>query len=110
MFFPLSIVLACTKIQYPQTVPTAISPNQQSIDAAPKYKLQKVIPVGGRQGIACDGEFYYVSGSTSLYKYTKDGELVAQEENPFNRYKVSANHIGDIDVFENELYLKNSDY
>ena len=105
MFFLLSIVLACTKAQSPQTVPPAGSPNQQTIDVTPKYTLQKVIPVAGRQGIACDGEFYYVSGSTSLYKYTKDGELVAKEENPFNGYEVAANHIGDIDVFENELYL-----
>ena len=104
MFFLLSIVLACTKAQSPQTVPT-ISPNQQAIDVVPKYTLQTVFPVAGRQGIACDGEFYYVSGSTSLYKYTKEGELVAKEENPFNGYEVAANHIGDIDVFENELYL-----
>ena len=104
MFF-LSIGLACTKVQTPHTVALAISQNQQSIDLVPKYTLQKVIPVAGRQGIACDGKFYYVSGSTSLYKYTKDGELVSKEENPFNGYEVAANHIGDIDVFENELYL-----
>ena len=82
-------------------------PVQQSlVEAPPKYALERVIPVAGRQGIACDGEFYYVSGSTSLYKYTKEGELVAKEENPFKVYAdVAANHIGDIDVFENELYL-----
>ena len=34
---------------------------------------------------------------------TKRGEYC--QENPFKGYEVAANHIGDIDVFENELYL-----
>ena len=101
---PLLFLLACSTTKSTATVKA--TPVQQSpVEAPPKYALERVIPVAGRQGIACDGEFYYVSGSTSLYKYTKEGELVAKEENPFKGYEVAANHIGDIDVFENELYL-----
>ena len=34
-----------------------------------EYRLKRVIPVEGRQGVAADSNFYYVSGSTALYKY-----------------------------------------
>jgi len=30
-------------------------------------KLERVIEVDGRQGVATDGDRYYVSGSTALY-------------------------------------------
>ena len=36
-----------------------------------EYRLKRVIPVEGRQGIAADSAYYYVSGSTALYKYDK---------------------------------------
>ena len=32
-----------------------------------EYRLKRVIPVEGRQGIAADSNYYYVSGSTALY-------------------------------------------
>ena len=31
-----------------------------------EYRLKRVIPVEGRQGVAADSNFYYVSGSTAL--------------------------------------------
>ncbi len=68
---------------------------------------KEVIEVEGRQGVACDGEFYYVSGSTALYKYTIDGELVLSNENPFTSITAGSpapNHIGDIDVYKGEIY------
>ena len=103
-YLPVLLLLACSSTK--STAPVTSTHVQQSlVETPPKYALERVFPVAGRQGIACDGEFYYVSGSTSLYKYTKEGELVAKEENPFKGYKVAANHVGDIDVFENELYL-----
>lgn len=67
----------------------------------------KVMEVAGRQGVACDGAYYYVSGSTALYKYTLDGELVLANESPFEAITAgnpAPNHIGDIDVFEGEIY------
>lgn len=72
--------------------------------AGTEYRLKKVIPVEGRQGVAADGNYYYVSGSTALYKYTKDGELVAVNEQPFEGLPLAANHIGDIDVWNGEIY------
>jgi hypothetical protein len=36
------------------------------------YRLERVFEVEGRQGIATDGQYYYVSGSKTLYKYSKD--------------------------------------
>jgi len=34
------------------------------------YNLQRVIEVEGRQGVATDGERYFVSGSTVLFVYS----------------------------------------
>lgn len=73
----------------------------------PELTVTSVIEVAGRQGVACDGEFYYVSGSTALYKYTLDGELVLANENPFEAITAGTpapNHIGDIDVCDGEIY------
>lgn len=41
-----------------------------------EYKLSKVIEVEGRQGIAADDKYYYISSSTELFKYDKEGNLV----------------------------------
>ena len=70
-----------------------------------EYTLKDSFPVKGRQGIATDGEFYYVSGSKAIYKYDKQGNLLASNENPFEGYAIPSNHIGDIDVFEGELFI-----
>ena len=48
-----------------------------------EYRLSRVFPVEGRQGIAADSNYYYVSGSTVLYKYDKQGRLVARNGQPF---------------------------
>lgn len=69
-----------------------------------EYRLSRVFEVEGRQGIADDPDYYYVSGSTALYKYDKQGRLVAKNERPFEGLPLAANHIGDIDVWNGELY------
>ena len=69
------------------------------------YKLNKVIEVQGRQGIATDGKYYYVSGSKILYKYSKDGKLLLKNDNPFAEFAKPANHIGDIDVYNGEIFV-----
>lgn len=69
-----------------------------------QYRLKKIIPVSGRQGIAVDKDFYYVSSSTALYKYDKQGNLLMKNETPFKGLAKAANHFGDIDVFEGKLY------
>ncbi len=67
------------------------------------YRLKKVIPVEGRQGIAIDSNYYYVSDTKVLYKYDKEGRIVARNDAPFMHPEV-ANHFGDIDVFDGEIY------
>ena len=63
------------------------------------------MPVAGRQGVACDGKFIYVSCSKALYKYDMNGKLVAENKNPFEGYSIPSNHIGDIDVYNGEIYV-----
>jgi len=64
----------------------------------------RVFEVAGRQGIASDGDRYYVSGSTALYVYSKEGELLAENTEPFVDLVKPANHIGDINVHDGELF------
>lgn len=81
---------------------TAGSVSAQQLGA--QYRLRRVIPVAGRQGVAADSAYYYISGSTALYKYDKAGRLVAVNEQPFEGLPLAADHIGDIDVWNGELY------
>lgn len=69
------------------------------------YELKNVMEVNGRQGVTTDGKFLYVSGSTSLAKYDLSGKLLAENKTPFVGYAKEANHIGDIDIHNNELYV-----
>ena len=69
------------------------------------YELNSVHAVNGRQGICTDGEYYWVSGSTTLTKYDREWNAVVENRDPFKGYELEVNHIGDIDVYENELYL-----
>lgn len=67
-------------------------------------ELVRVVEVEGRQGVAVDDERYYVSGSTTLYAYDKNGDLLIKNETPFSSLEKKANHIGDISVHEGELF------
>ena len=69
------------------------------------YTLVGTFEVKGRQGVCTDGEFYYVSGSKALYKYDKKGNLLQTNETPFEGYSIPSNHIGDIDVFDGEIFV-----
>jgi hypothetical protein len=73
----------------------------------PKYDYTRIdsFEVKGRQGIASDGDYYYVSGSKALYKYDKSGKLLLSNENPFEGYPIASNHIGGIDVFNGEIFV-----
>lgn len=68
-----------------------------------KYVLKKVIEVQGRQGIAIDENYYYVSSTTALYKYDKEGNLVSENTQPFQNPEL-ANHFGDIDIYNGEIF------
>lgn len=67
------------------------------------YRLKKVVQVEGRQGIAVDSNAYYVSDTKALYKYDRNWNLVAVNRQPF-RHPEIANHFGDIDVWNGEIY------
>jgi hypothetical protein len=73
-------------------------------ESAPYYQLLRIIEVEGRQGVAADGENYYVSGNTSLYRYSKSGELLVKNENALDGLAQAANHIGDISVHKGEIF------
>ena len=70
-----------------------------------RYDLASSHRVAGRQGICTDGEYYWVSGSATLTKYDQDWNVVAENNEPLKGYKWKVNHIGDIDVYQNDLYL-----
>lgn len=70
-----------------------------------KYALAAVYPVAGRQGVCAEDGYYWVSGSGTLSKYDGDWNLIAENREPFAGYTLEVNHIGDIDVYQNELYL-----
>ena len=67
--------------------------------------LKAVVEVDGRQGVATENGRYWVSGSTTLSRYDENWNLVATNDAPFEEgYKREVNHIGDIDVYNNEVY------
>lgn len=78
-------------------------PNKE-LQNRPYHKLERIIQVKGRQGIAADENYYYNTGSTALYKYDKTGKLIAENTDPFKSLKLEANHFGDIDVWNGEIY------
>ena len=69
------------------------------------YTLSDVHQVNGRQGVCAEGDSYWISGSTTLTKYDRDWNIVAENTDPFAGFALEVNHIGDIDVYQNELYL-----
>ena len=70
-----------------------------------KYELADVHPVSGRQGVCTEDGYYWISGSGTLAKYDSSWNITAENTEPFEGYALEVNHIGDIDVYNNELYL-----
>ena len=69
------------------------------------YTLKTSYRVDGRQGVAYGGGYYIVSGSTTLTRYDENFNEVATNKSPFSEgYVNEVNHIGDIDVYDNEIY------
>ena len=69
------------------------------------YVLNKAVEVNGRQGVCYENGYYWVSGSKTLSKYDSNWNLIIENNDPFKGYEIEVNHIGDIDVFNNELYI-----
>ena len=82
----LLVVVGCT------CPPCSLPPGEDH--DLPEYQLLRVFEVAGRQGIATDGDRYFNSGSTALYVYSKEGELLAENTEPFADLENPANHIG----------------
>ena len=72
---------------------------------ANRYRLVDSFEVNGRQGVCCEGDHIWVSGSATLTKYDRDGNVVCENTDPFAGFALEVNHIGDIDVCNNELYI-----
>ncbi|MBO4819826.1 MAG: PQQ-like beta-propeller repeat protein [Firmicutes bacterium] len=73
-------------------------------DMEGSYILNSSHEVDGRQGIAWEAGLYYVSGSTTLSVYDADWQLIKSQDDPFAAFTAEVNHIGDIDVYEGEIY------
>jgi hypothetical protein len=68
------------------------------------FQLLRILEVDGRQGVATDGDYYYVSSSTALYRYDKQGKLLLSNTGAVEDLPIAANHIGDISVHRGEIY------
>ena len=75
-----------------------------ALQATLSCQLLRVIEVAGRQGVATDGDYYYVSSSTGLYRYDKQGTLLLSNTRAVEDLPLAANHIGDISVHQGEIY------
>ncbi|MDO5118604.1 MAG: hypothetical protein Q4D48_00850 [Coriobacteriales bacterium] len=69
------------------------------------YQLQGAQEVDGRQGVAAEGSNIWISGSTTLSRYDNEWNFRATNADPFSKgYELEVNHIGDIDVYNGEVY------
>src|SRR5574344_119948 len=79
-----------------------------------EYRLKKVVEVPGRQGIAADDNYYYVSDTRGLYKFDKNWNLVKKrvqtKQDPLFPKPELANHFGDIDVWNGRIYTGNEKF
>ena len=63
-----------------ETAVTSARPEDDTAVMLPKYQyaLSGSHEVKGRQGVCSEGDYYWVSGSTTLAKYDKDWNLITQ--------------------------------
>lgn len=82
----------------PEDDPEALLP-------AHSFELIDAHEVDGRQGVAAENDTFWVSGSTTLSRYDADWNLLGTNDAPFAKgYENPVNHIGDIDVWQGEVY------
>ena len=94
----------CTKTN--ETIPEEKPKNsEEGILPASQYTLADHVEVDGRQGVCVEGDYYWVSGSKTLTKYNREWNVIKKNDNPFQSFEIEANHIGDIDVYNNEIYV-----
>ena len=91
----------------PELVATSTRPEDDPASLLPAHAYTLIGPheVDGRQGVAAEGDMRWVSGSTTLSCYDANWNLVATNGSPFDEgYERKVNHIGDIDVYQGEVY------
>ena len=100
----LAAIAAVTLAAYGQ--PASQPEDLPAADAAAHtYTLAGSHEVDGRQGVAAEGDLRWVSGSTTLSRYDADWNLLSTNDDPFSEgYELEVNHIGDIDVYQGEVY------
>ena len=101
----LFVLFACTATKLAPEALEEGSAVQHAKEAVKEVSKIPFFEVKGRQGVAAMGDKYYVSGSTALYVYDKEGQLLLSNEDPFKQYKIPSNHIGDIEAYNGELYI-----
>lgn len=86
--------------------PVTVMGRQEETVSCPEYRytLSEIHEVDGRQGVAWEDGFYYISGSTTLTRYDAEWNLIAAAEEPFSGFTEAVNHIGDIDVYKGDIY------
>ena len=94
----------CTKTN--ETIPEEKPKNsEEGILPASQYTLADHVEVDGRQGVCVERDYYWVSGSKTLTKYNREWNVIKKNDDPFQSFEIEANHIGDIDVYNNEIYV-----
>lgn len=84
---------------------SAESTPSAKVTSSARYELTGSAEVDGRQGVAAEGKLRWVSGSTTLSRYDAEWNLLATNTDPFSKgYELEVNHIGDIDVYNGEIY------
>ena len=68
------------------------------------YNLKSVHEVDGRQGISYYKNHYYVSDNKTLSVYDSTWKLLDTNASPFDELGAGVNHIGDIDVYDGEIF------
>ncbi|MCI5980721.1 MAG: hypothetical protein MRZ38_07570 [Muribaculaceae bacterium] len=79
-----------------------------------EYRLKKVVQVPGRQGVAADKDYFYISDTRGLYKFDHNWNLVQKrvktDKDGLFPHPELANHFGDIDVYDGKIYTGNEKF
>ena len=79
-----------------------------------EYRLKKVVQVPGRQGVAADKDYFYISDTRGLYKFDHNWNLVQKrvktDIDGLFPHPELANHFGDIDVYDGKIYTGNEHF
>ena len=79
-----------------------------------EYRLKKVGQVPGRQGVAADKDYFYISDTRGLYKFDHNWNLVQKrvktDKDGLFPHPELANHFGDIDVYDGKIYTGNEHF